>query len=191
MADGRRIADLGSATLQDRAQREEVLRAWITKSASAVRRFLFGMCGNWHEAEDLAQEALLKAWRKRDSFDGRASVSTWIFTIARNHWRDHLRRQNARPKRETMTEEMQISSSGPQPHTVAARGELAVAIGVAMDKLPAEQREALALRESKGLTFRQIAETLDLPAATVKSRVRYALLKLADELKPYARELES
>lgn len=90
-----------------------------------------------------------------------------------------------------MVEEMQIGSADPGPETAASRGELIVAITAAMEKLPAEQREALALRESGGLTFRQIAETLGVPTPTVKSRVRYALLKLADELKPYARELES
>ena len=74
------------------------------------------------------------------------------------------------------------------PPDVAQRGELAAAVAAAMEKLPALQREALALRESDGLTFRQIAELLGIPAATVKSRVRYALSKLADKLKPFAPE---
>ena len=63
--------------------------------------------------------------------------------------------------------------------------------GPALGTLPAAQREALALRESEGLTFRQIADLLKVPAATVKSRVRYALIKLADELKAFRPELAS
>ena len=60
-----------------------------------------------------------------------------------------------------------------------------------MNQLPSDQRDALALRESQQLTFRQIAEVLSVPVATVKSRVRYALLKLAEELKGFQRELET
>ena len=59
---------------------EETVRAAIVGTSQAVRRYLFGMCGDWHEAQDLAQEALLKAWEKRGSFAGRACAKTWIFT---------------------------------------------------------------------------------------------------------------
>ena len=71
------------------------------------------------------------------------------------------------------------------PIEALQRQELAGALAVAMHALPGPQREALALRESDGLTFGQIASVLDVPIATVKSRVRYALAKLADELRSY------
>lgn len=174
-----------------RLRNAEEVRAALGQAAPAVRRYLFGMCGDWHEAEDLAQDALLKAWGKRDTFDGRADVKTWIFRIARNHWLDRLRRRRVRPTEQSMTADTRISSSASQPLQAAARGELAAAIEQALGRLPAEQREALALRESQGLTFGQIAGLLQVPAATVKSRVRYALLKLADELAPFRAELES
>ena len=167
------------------------LRLALTEAGPAVRRYLFGMCDDWSEAEDLAQGALLKAWAKRESFDGRAHPRTWIFTIARNHWRDRLRRRRVRPKEQPMDEQLAIPASSPSPMAAAARGELAGAIDAALAALPSEQREALAMRESEGLTFTQIAEALGLPAATVKSRVRYALIKLADKLEPFRRELES
>ena len=64
-------------------------------------------------------------------------------------------------------------------------------MALAMTSLPPEQREALAMRESDGLTFIEIARLLDLPVATVKSRVRYALTKLANELRAFAPEQAS
>ena len=167
------------------------MRAALVNAAPAVRRYLFGMCGRWHEAEDIAQEALLKAWARRESFDGRADPRTWIFTIARNHWLDCLRRRRVRPKEEHMNDQLAPAGSMPGPSAIAERGELGAVVRRAVQKLPAEQREALAMRESEGLTFRQIGQALGVPTATVKSRVRYALTKLADELEPFRRELES
>jgi RNA polymerase sigma-70 factor (ECF subfamily) len=173
------------------AQDDESLRAALGEAGRAVRRYLFGLCGDWHEAEDLAQEALLRAWTNRHGFDGRAGVRTWIFAIARNHWLDRLRRRRLRPREEPMDQPLPATDSQPPPPVIAQRAELAAAVGEAVARLPTEQREALALRESGGLTFSQIGHLLGVPSATVKSRVRYALMKLADELKPFRRELES
>ncbi len=168
----RRVDDIGCA---------------IAENATAVRRYLFGMCGDWDRAEDLAQEALLKAWSKRKSFSGKSTVRTWVFTIARNHWRDRLRRAKVRPESHPLPERERFADDGPSPDRTAQRRELAEAVADAMDRLPDEQREALALREAE-VTFREIGEMLDIPSATVKSRVRYALAKLVEELRAFAPE---
>lgn len=185
----------GSSAENDvrRADQSETvdMRAAIAGAAGPVRRFLFTMCGRWDQAEDLAQDALLKAWRNRDSFRGQSGATTWIFAIARNHWLDSLRRKKRQAKSEPMDEQLVISDPSSQPHATAARRELAEVLRRAMDTLPPDQREALALRESEGLRFPEIAELLAVPVATAKSRVRYALLKLADELAHLRSELES
>ena len=167
------------------------MRAAIAAAAVPVRRFLFTMCGRWDQAEDLAQGALLKAWKNRGSFRGQCEAATWIFAIARNHWRDHLRRKRSEAQSEPMDERLFISNPSSGPHVTAARHELGEAVRRAMNTLPPEQREALALRESEGLRFAEIADLLAIPVATAKSRVRYALLKLADELRHLRSELES
>lgn len=149
------------------------------------------MCGDWEQAEDLAQESLLKAWDKKGLFDGRSAVQTWVFTIARNTWRDRLRRKKTAREHTSMDEADTIATTDPAPDAAASRKELGTAVRQALAKLPDEQREVLALRESEGLTFSQIAAMLAIPVATAKSRARYALLKLATELQGFQAELES
>ncbi|MBI5725515.1 MAG: sigma-70 family RNA polymerase sigma factor [Planctomycetes bacterium] len=169
---------------------EERVWAGLAETAPAVRRYLFGLCGDWHQSEDLSHEALLKAWQNRHSFDGRASLKTWVFTIARNEWLTGLRQKARRPQEEALNESLHIGTDA-TPDAAAFRGELADAVAKALDRLPGEQREVLALRESGGLTFEQMAGVLGLPVGTIKSRVRYALLKLAEELEPFRKELDS
>jgi RNA polymerase sigma-70 factor (ECF subfamily) len=162
------------------------VRVAIDQAADSVRAYLFGMTANWHDAEDLAQAAMLKAWQKREQFSAQADAKTWIFTIARNHWRDALRTRSRTPGHESMHDGHDIYfAAAANPVEQLQQQELAAALAAAMVALPDAQREALALRESDGLTFPQIASVLDLPVATVKSRVRYALAKLADELRSY------
>jgi len=167
------------------------MRAAVSGVGESVRRFVFGMCGDWHVAEDLAQESLLKAWRSRASFDGRANVRTWVFAIARNTWLDYLRRRRVRGVEETMDQATATVSKVPGPFASASRREFSTQMESALTRLTSEQREALAMRESGGLTFPQIARLLELPVSTVKSRVRYALMKLADELRAFAPEQTS
>lgn len=167
-----------------------LFRDRLEQIAPAVRRYLFGMCGDWSLAEDLAQEAMLKAWRNRAGFDGRSEVGTWVFAIARNCWLDHLRRRKAAPTMMSVTQDMPLPARHEPPGAGIWRAELSVALSGAMARLPDDQREALSLRESQGLSFTQISQLLDIPVATAKSRVRYALMKLAVELEPFGRHLE-
>ena len=167
---------------------QEQLRAALESCGSAVRRYLFGLCGDWDQAEDVAQEAMLRAWQRRYGFDGRSDAKTWIFAIARNHWIDRLRRGRA-SKQEPMPKDLaQHAADNRTAPAILAGREFTQAVGKALNLLPPEQREALALRESEGLSFPQIAQMLGMPVATVKSRVHYALVKLADELERFRPE---
>lgn len=188
MTDGGGSEVLGPAARAASASDEAMMRAALGEAGPAVRRYLFTMGADWDQAEDMTQEALLKAWRKRASFDGRASVRTWIFSVARNHWLDQIRRRRHIRQQATSSSQELVIDPRPTPPTVAQRAEFAAAVQRAVQTLPSEQREALALRESEGLTFRQIGELLDVPLETAKSRVRYALLKLADQLEVFAPE---
>lgn len=179
---------LGKAATRNGGRGTGIVRAALADAGPAVRRYLFAMGATWADAEDLAQDALLKAWRGRGGFDGRADVRTWLFSIARNHWRDRLRKRGPERREQSVTGQDQLIDPGGGPPAAAAQSELAQAVSTALRTLPGEQREALALRESRGLSFNQIGRLLDVSPNTIKSRVRYALLKLADELKPFAPE---
>jgi RNA polymerase sigma-70 factor (ECF subfamily) len=169
------------------ADRPEIpIRAALVDIAPAVRRYLFTMCGDWHEASDLAQEAMLKAWRSRERFDGRADVRTWAFAIARNNYLDHHRKRSRRPKEEAIVADR--VSDRPGPAEDASKNEWLDAVGAAVSKLPQAQRDVVALRAGQALTFRQIAEVLGIPVTTAKSRMQYALGKLADELEAFGPE---
>ena len=164
---------------------DATLRAALCDCADGVRQYLFGMCGDADLAGDLSQEAILRAWRGRSGFSGRSAAKTWLFSIARNVWLDYLRRKKTVGVVEGMEQLNQLPSRTPSPLADAWRGELATCLEHALAKLPPDQREALALRQSKGLKFHEVADLLGVQVATVKSRVRYALLKLADELESY------
>lgn len=181
--------DAGCTETHDSAARR--LRAAIQDACQPIRWYLLGMCGNWHEADEVAQQALAKAWARREQFDGRSDAKTWLFAIARNHWLDELRKRKRAPTHEPMDTVHDNLAVTDDPAAGLERAELIQAIAHAMDSLPPEQREAVSLRESGALTFAQIAETLGVPVPTVKSRVRAGLAGLAEKLRPYHRELQS
>lgn len=141
-----------------------------------VRRFLRDPA----LAEDLTQDVWLRVLRRSETFDGRSRFTTWLFTVTRNTCIDHLRRVNRRtpadaePSGEAFALEELADPSPPIIEEVSRR-ELSSLVEDAVEVLPEAQREIFLLREQTGLTFREIAEVLDLPRDTVKSRMRYAL----------------
>jgi RNA polymerase sigma-70 factor (ECF subfamily) len=130
-------------------------------------------------AEELAQEAMISVWRKAASFDpSRAAVSTWIFAIVRNKRIDRLRREG-RPE---IGEEDYLAQYDPQKdalgivESVETQKNLRLSIG----RLPAEQAEVIEKAFYEDKSHSAIAEELNLPLGTVKSRIRLALGRLKD-----------
>lgn len=123
-------------------------------------------------AEDVAQEAFLKAFRGLDGFAFRSKFSTWLFAIARNAAIDALRRRDRR------TEAHRVVAPAEEPAAPgpALRSEVAAAVGSLSDKL----RDTLLLVEVVGLTHREAAAVLGIPEGTVKSRMYLARRELTD-----------
>lgn len=126
-------------------------------------------------AEDLAQDTMLVVWNKAQSFDAsRASASTWIFTIGRNLRIDLLRR-NRDPN---MLAELYDGVAEPMPSDNVLAIEREIRIRAAVEKLPADQAYVIRLAFFDERSQSEIANALDIPLGTVKSRVRLAMNRL-------------
>ncbi len=128
-------------------------------------------------AEELAQDVMATLWRKAHLFDrSKSSVPTWVFRIARNRWIDSLRRDRMRGVEEG--DALSIADSAmPADDSLDLAGR-EERLRVALEALPAEQRELVHLSFFEGLPHTVIAERTGLPLGTVKSRIRLAFSRL-------------
>jgi RNA polymerase sigma-70 factor, ECF subfamily len=175
---GRSDEELVEACQAGEASAFEVLVArWEDKIRGAAYRFL----GSEEEARDVSQEAFLKAYRALGSFKREARFSSWLYQIATNLCRDRLRRRRTRAA--VSLEELEetgpvVVETRPGAHELLQQSDLARAVRRAVHALPEEQREVLILKEYQGLTFLEIAQSLDLPVSTVKTRLYRGLGQL-------------
>jgi RNA polymerase sigma-70 factor, ECF subfamily len=154
-------------------------------------RFAFRLLQRTEDARDVCQETFLRILTRSERYRAGARFSTWMYQIALNLCRDHMRRrkrwrllsfdgEEAGPelRGRARTEEDLTANPG----AALERDELRRAILKALDTLVPEQREVLVLKEYEGLKFRQIAEILGCPESTVKSRMYYGLTALKGAL---------
>jgi len=147
--------------------------------APRLNRYLLGLGLPPAQAEDLVQEAMLRVWRRAQSFDGnRASLGTWVFRIARNLHIDALRRastSSAWPDddiEQLHDDEFDVSGSAPEAFTDH------VGLGRAIDALPASQARLIRMSYLESKSHSEIAAELGMPLGSVKSTLRRAFAKL-------------
>lgn len=128
-------------------------------------------------AEDITQEALLRAWRRRSDLRNESAARVWLFRIATNIWRDRLRRGKLERKFEgtlpASADEIPDGESRPPSHDLARREELEGVLAL-IDTLPDRQREVLWLHALEGLSQREIAGVLEIKPSTVKVNLHHA-----------------
>ena len=143
----------------------------------------YGMLGREEEARDATQETFLAAFRNLRGFRGEAKVSSWLHRIAVNQCITRQRRAKVRGETtledETLTDDSSFSvpASG-SPARDAESRQTVETVRRAVQALPTELRQVIVMKEFEELTFQQIAEALDLPLSTVKSRLYTALRQL-------------
>lgn len=149
-------------------------------------RMIFGlalnMVGDRATAEEITLDVFTRVWERAKTYrPDRAKVSTWLISITRHHSIDVLRRRGTRPEQhsvswnETSSNVTQSGNNPEQATEVAMRRERILA---AVARLPEDQKQALSLAYFAGYTHSQIAEALDQPLGTVKTRIRLAMQKL-------------
>jgi RNA polymerase sigma-70 factor (ECF subfamily) len=155
-----------------------LVRRWDRR----IQGVVFRLVGNHEEARDLSQEAFLKAYRALGTFKKESRFSSWLYQIAINATRDRLRRRRRRT--DVSLDEVEeggepsLRDAGPSALELIESSDLSRAVAAAMASLPEEQREVVILKEYEELTFPEIAEALDVPLSTVKTRLYRGLGQL-------------
>jgi RNA polymerase sigma-70 factor, ECF subfamily len=141
------------------------------------------------EAEEVAQEVFLRAWRRPPRFERRARLSTWLYRIAFNEAQRCLARR-APPRVEPLTEREDVVASLPEspqlgPEARALDHEFQRVLELALSKLPADWRAAVVLRDTEGLSTEQAAEVVGIRPGAFKSRLHRGRMQLRVLLAPY------
>ena len=167
----------------------------------AVYRFALRLTGSPSEAEDLVQETFLRAWRAWEQYTPGTRAKSWLFTICRNAYlrererdtrRDELVAEAARSEAESEVAGSELpvfaGRADYDPEGDYFRGLVDQRILEAIDGLPTDFREAVVLSDLQGLGYQEIADVLDVPLGTVKSRLFRGRKLLQERLSDVARE---
>ena len=172
----------------DKTAFDLLVRKYQHRIAKLISRYVYDRT----EVEDVTQEAFIKAYRAMAGFRGDSAFYTWLYRIAINTAKNHLVSQGRRlPASNTFENEdgepFEPTANVPDmatPETSMLTNEIGTTVIAAMDALPEDLRTAITLREIDGLSYEEIAEVMDCPIGTVRSRIFRAREAIDKELKP-------
>lgn len=164
----------------------------VVKYQRKIFRLLSRLIRDTAEIEDVAQEAFVKAYRALPNFRGESAFYTWLYRIAINTAKNYLVSQGRRAPTSTQAdvEDAETFEDGDQlrdlntPDSMLVTKQVADAVNRAIEQLPEDLRTAIVLRELEGLSYEEIAESMQCPIGTVRSRIFRAREAIALELKP-------
>ena len=181
--------DDAAAVAQARAGDGEAFRLLVERHSRALFRLAYRMTGNEHDAEDVVQEAFLKAYRSLDRFEERSQVSSWLYRIASNCAFDVLRR---RQRRDNPLDSLDVEHAAepeaalPGPDRLAEGGNVRRGLEQALERMSARERAAFVLRHFEGRSVKEIEQALGLDTTAVKQSVCRAVRKARQVLAPLA-----
>ena len=163
----------------DGAAMDLLLRRHYDRVHAVCRR----IAGGTRDADDAAQEAMIRVVRNIHKFDGRSTFGTWVYRIATNTALDELRKRKRRPQFHVVDED----GDAPEPTDDLAHRHIddvadRITIDAALAELPEEFKAAVVMRDVGDLDYAEIAEALDIPVGTVKSRIARGRRMLVDKL---------
>jgi len=174
-----------------RAQDEAEFADLVVRLTPRVWRVCFTVLGNAAEAEDTVQEVFLRAWKALPRFRGDSGLGTWVYRIALNTARSRLswlrrrfwHRQESLSPPQHDGPTLDLPHPGASPEATSSRRQTHDKLMLAVAKLPRSFQEVIILRDIEDLDYPDIANVLDIPRGTVKSRLNRARQRLADELR--------
>jgi RNA polymerase sigma-70 factor (ECF subfamily) len=175
---GKRVAEADLRHLVEKvAGGDHVAFRWLFRRFQRpVHAYLSRLVRLSHIADELMNETMLELWKGAGRFGGRSTVSTWLFGIARHKAIDHLRRA----REGSLDEEAfaEVPDPSPSPEDALGRASVADLVGKLMNRLSVEHREVLHLAYREELSVEEIADLVDCPVNTVKTRMFYARKRL-------------
>lgn len=164
-----------------------LVRKYQHKLVSVISRYV----NDWSECQDVAQEAFVRAYRAIGSFRGDAQFYTWMYKIAINTAKNYLVSQGRRPPTEDVAVEDAVLFDGAArlhesatPERELMRQEIERTVFSTVEALPEELKTAITLREVDGLSYEEIAEAMNCPIGTVRSRIFRAREAIDEQLRP-------
>ena len=161
----------------DRTSLEAVYDVYCGAAYALALRVL----GAASEAEDVVQESFLALWRQAGRLDPARGIRSYLFTIVHNKAVDRLR-QRGRKGETPLDPELPVASADEGPEDAASRNEDQETVRAAVESLPEDQRQTVLLTYFSGLTINEVAARMQVPAGTVKSRLRLALGRMRRSL---------
>jgi RNA polymerase sigma-70 factor (ECF subfamily) len=164
-----------------------LVRKYQHKVVGVISRYI----SDWSECQDVAQETFIRAYRAIQSFRGDSQFYTWVYKIATNTAKNHLVSQGRRPPTDDVSIDDAVQLDGgarlkdrATPEHELLRQEIEQTVFAAVEELPEDLKTAITLREVDGLSYEEIAETMNCPIGTVRSRIFRARDAIDQKLRP-------
>jgi RNA polymerase sigma-70 factor (ECF subfamily) len=170
-----------AAVLAVRGGNRDAFRVLVERYSRSVFRLGYRMTGNEQDAEDVVQEAFLRAYKQLNRYESRSSFSTWLYRIAANYSLDLIR---ARRKSDAI-EDVTLTEGGAGPERLLHSSQVQETLDAALESLTQQERTAFVLRHYEGLSIEEISGTLGINNNAAKHSVFRAVQKLRKVLAPF------
>lgn len=169
----------------------EAFRVLVERHSPLVFRVAYRLTGNEHDAEDVVQEAFLRAYSRLELFEERSHFGSWLYRIAANCAYDVLRRRARTDKRFAPSDDAEdgsdrFSSEDPGPDRLAFGAEVRRRLEVVLQRMSASERSAFVLRHFEGMSIEEIGSALELDTSATKHSIFRAVRKVRRALAPFA-----